>query len=70
MSLKSLDEDFDTTASTGERPYLIVGALIDYERRLVKEWTRHGLHAARMTGRVARDRKAVHVSGGNLEEKV
>ena len=47
---KSLTESIDTTTSGGRMMMHIVGAFAEFERSMLKERTRHGLHAAREQG--------------------
>ncbi len=47
----SLHENIDTTTATGELVFHMIGAIAQFERRLISERTRVGLQAARARGR-------------------
>jgi|ERR1700677_1403354 len=57
---KSLTESIDTTTSGGRMMMHIVGAFAEFERSMLKERTRHGLHAAREQGRLGGRRPKLH----------
>lgn len=52
IGLRSLTEAIDTTTSGGRLIFHIFGALAEFERGVIRERTRAGLHAARARGRV------------------
>lgn len=51
VGFESLNERLDTTSASGELVFHIFGAIAQFERRLMVERTRAGLHAARSRGR-------------------
>lgn len=51
IGFKSLHESIDTSSSTGRLVFHVFGALAEFERNLIRERTRAGLHAARARGR-------------------
>jgi DNA invertase Pin-like site-specific DNA recombinase len=52
VALKSLQENIDTTTSTGKLVFHIFGALAEFERNLIQERTQAGLTSARARGKV------------------
>ncbi len=48
---QSLQESIDTTTPGGRLVFHIFGALAEFDRNLISEWTRAGLEAARARGR-------------------
>jgi DNA invertase Pin-like site-specific DNA recombinase len=52
IGFKSLQENMDTTTSGGKLIFHVSGALAKFEREVIRERTRAGLHAARARGRV------------------
>lgn len=52
VGFKSLQENIDTTTSTGKLTFHIFAALAQFERDLIAERTKAGLEAARRRGRV------------------
>lgn len=51
VSFKSLNESIDTTNAGGELVFHIMGALAQFERRLLSERTKAGLEAAKKRGK-------------------
>lgn len=51
VSFKSLNESIDTTNAGGELIFHIMGALAQFERRLLSERTKAGLEAAKKRGK-------------------
>jgi DNA invertase Pin-like site-specific DNA recombinase len=51
VGFKSLQENIDTTSSSGRLVFHVFGALAEFERNLIRERTRAGLDAARARGR-------------------
>jgi DNA invertase Pin-like site-specific DNA recombinase len=51
IALMSLEERIDTTSAAGELVFHVFGAIAHFERRLIAERTRDGLHAAAAKGR-------------------
>ena len=51
IGFKSLTENIDTTTRGGKLIFHIFGALVEFERNLIKERTRAGLTAARARGK-------------------
>ena len=49
---RSLTEAIDTTSPGGRMMMQIVGAFAEFERAMLKERTKHGLHLARKEGRI------------------
>ena len=49
---RSLTEAIDTTTPAGRMMMQMVGAFAEFEREMIRERTRAGLHAAREQGRV------------------
>ena len=47
----SLNESIDTTSAVGELAFHMIGAIAQFERRLISERTKAGLDAARARGR-------------------
>jgi DNA invertase Pin-like site-specific DNA recombinase len=65
IALKSLTESIDTTTPGGMLTFHIFGAMVQFERSLIRERTKAGLVAARALGRVGgRPRK---LEGERLE---
>jgi DNA invertase Pin-like site-specific DNA recombinase len=52
IGFKSLQENIDTTRSSGKLIFHIFGSLAEFERDLIRERTQAGLEAARSRGRV------------------
>jgi DNA invertase Pin-like site-specific DNA recombinase len=51
VSLRSLQEQIDTSSSGGRLVFHVFGALAEFERNLIRERTHAGLQAARARGR-------------------
>ncbi len=51
VGLKSLQENIDTTTSSGRLVFHLFGALAEFERTLIRERTKAGVDAARARGR-------------------
>lgn len=51
IGLRSLQENIDTTSSSGKLIFHMFGALAEFERNLIRERTQAGLQAARARGR-------------------
>jgi DNA invertase Pin-like site-specific DNA recombinase len=47
----SLNENIDTSSATGELIFHMIGAIAQFERRLISERTKTGLEAAKARGR-------------------
>ena len=47
----SLNENIDTSSATGELIFHLIGAIAQFERRLISERTKFGLEAAKARGR-------------------
>jgi DNA invertase Pin-like site-specific DNA recombinase len=58
IGFKSVTEQIDTTTSGGKLVFHIFGALAEFERDIIKDRTRAGLHAARARGRLGGRPKA------------
>ncbi len=52
IGFKSVQENIDTTSSSGKLIFHIFGSLAEFERDLIRERTQAGLHATRSRGRV------------------
>lgn len=55
MSFKffcTLNYGFDTSTASGKMVFSVIGAMAEYERNLIREWTMVGLVAARARGRM------------------
>lgn len=52
IGFKSLQENIDTTTSSGQLIFHIFASLAEFERELIRERTRAGLKAARVRGRL------------------
>ena len=52
IGFQSLQEQLNTTTSTGKLVFHMFGALVEFERDLIRERTRAGLVAARARGRL------------------
>lgn len=50
FKLISLNENIDTTTATGDLAFHMIGAIAQFERRLISERTKAGLNAARARG--------------------
>ena len=50
IHLMSLEERIDTASAAGELVFHVFGAIAHFERRLISEWTRDGIAAARRRG--------------------
>ena len=59
IGFKSLQENIDTTTSSGKLIFHIFGSLAEFERDLIRERTQAGLEAARSRGRVGGRPKAL-----------
>lgn len=75
VALKSLEENIDTPTSTGKLVFHIFGALVEFERNLIKERTQAGLMSARARGRVggrpeklSQDKKALAIKLYNEQD--
>ena len=58
IGFKSITENIDTTTSGGKLVFHIFGALAEFERDIIKDRTKAGLHAARARGRLGGRPKA------------
>src|SRR5437667_1154301 len=58
IGFKSIQENIDTTTSGGKLIFHIFGALAEFERDIIKDRTKAGLHAARARGRLGGRPKA------------
>src|SRR5437764_2522796 len=58
IGFKSITENIDTTTSGGKFVFHIFGALAEFERDIIKDRTKAGLHAARARGRLGGRPKA------------
>src|SRR5947207_12081504 len=58
IGFKSITEYIDTTTSGGKLVFHIFGALAEFERDIIKDRTKAGLHAARARGRLGGRPKA------------
>src|ERR671918_3134384 len=58
IGFKSITEHIDTTTSGGKLVFHIFGALAEFERDIIKDRTKAGLHAARVRGRLGGRAKA------------
>ena len=58
IGFKSITENIDTTTSGGKLVFHIFGALAEFERDIIKDRTKAGLHAARVRGRLGGRPKA------------
>src|SRR3954469_5821382 len=52
VGFRSLQEAIDTTTSGGKLIFHVFGALAEFERGIIREWTLAGLAAARARGRM------------------
>jgi DNA invertase Pin-like site-specific DNA recombinase len=59
IGFKSLTENIDTTTNGGKLIFHIFGALVEFERNLIRERTTAGLAAARERGRIGGRPKAL-----------
>ncbi len=59
IAFLSLQENIDTSTSTGELVFHLFGALAQFERNLIRERTKAGLSAARVRGRLGGRPKTV-----------
>jgi DNA invertase Pin-like site-specific DNA recombinase len=50
IGLMSLEEKIDTSSAAGELVFHVCGAIAQFERRLIIERTKDGIHAARLRG--------------------
>lgn len=51
IGLMSLEEKIDTSSAAGELIFHVFGAIAHFERRLISERTKDGIHAARLKGK-------------------
>lgn len=51
IQLMSLEEKIDTSSAAGEFIFHVFGAISHFERRLISERTKDGMHAARLRGK-------------------
>lgn len=51
IGLMSLEEKIDTSSAAGELVFHVFGAIAHFERRLISERTKDGIHAARLKGK-------------------
>ena len=63
IGFKSITENIDTTTSGGKLVFHIFGALAEFERDIIKDRTKAGLHAARARGRLGGRPSDVKVEG-------
>ena len=54
VALVSLEEKIDTSSAAGELVFHVLGAIAQFERRLIAKRTRDGIAAARAEGRTPR----------------
>ncbi len=47
----SLEEKIDTSSAAGELVFHVFGAIAHFERRLISEGTKDGIHGARLRGK-------------------
>jgi DNA invertase Pin-like site-specific DNA recombinase len=66
IGFRSLQENIDTTTSSGKLIFHIFGSLAEFERDLIRERTQAGLEAARSRGRVGDRPKALSKSKAEL----
>jgi len=66
IGFRSLNEQIDTTTSSGKLIFHIFGALAEFERNLIRERTRAGLAAARARGRFG-GRRPIAGSDGRVQ---
>jgi DNA invertase Pin-like site-specific DNA recombinase len=59
IGFKSLQENIDTTTSSGKLIFHVFGALAEFERDLIRERTQAGLSSARARGRLGGRPKAM-----------
>jgi DNA invertase Pin-like site-specific DNA recombinase len=59
IGFKSLQENIDTTTSTGKLIFHVFASIAEFERNLIQERTRAGLEAARTRGRVGGRKKSL-----------
>ena len=52
VNLNSISEKIDTTSSTGNLIFQIIGAFAEFERNIIRERTKAGLESARSRGRL------------------
>ena len=70
IGLKSLHESIDTSSSTGKLVFHLFGALVEFERNLIRERTRAGLRTARARGRLGGRPKALDWDKRDLAVKL
>ena len=58
----SVQDGFDTSTASGKMVFLVIGAMAEYERNLMRERTMAGLAAARARGRMGGRPKALDES--------
>lgn len=58
---RSLTESIDTTSPAGRMMMQMVGSFAEFERSMLRERTRNGLHAARKQGRIGGRRPKLRV---------
>jgi DNA invertase Pin-like site-specific DNA recombinase len=68
IGFKSLTENIDTTTSGGKLIFHIFGALVEFERNLIRERTTAGLMAARARGRKGGRPKALTARQINIAQ--
>jgi DNA invertase Pin-like site-specific DNA recombinase len=66
VGFRSLNEQIDTTTSSGKLVFHIFGALAEFERNLIRDRTHAGLAAARARGRFG-GRPAINSSDGRVQ---
>ena len=70
IGFKSLQENIDTTTSSGKLIFHIFGSLAEFERDLIRERTQAGLEAARARGKVGGRPKALSQSKAELARRM
>src|ERR687885_961848 len=70
IGFRSLQENIDTTTSSGKLIFHIFGSLAEFERDLIRERTQAGLEAARTRGKVGGRPKALSQSKAELARRM
>ena len=70
IGFRSLQENIDTTTSSGKLIFHIFGSLAEFERDLIRERTQAGLEAARARGKVGGRPKALSQGKADLARRM
>ena len=65
VEFKSLNDNIDTSTTSGRLFFNIIGSLAEYEREMIVERTKAGLESARLRGRIGGRKKGLNQDAKN-----